>query len=161
MPRLLWSSHLSSMPPGSKHAKPVFANREEAMPRLWQNNEPDLQSKPHVRIPTTISELQDFQDNEQLRRLVQVIVEALLTRKLASLGFTLATPVISQSAQTTQLLPLYTFHLVPILVRTWLCPQKQVPRGQSKVTWRKGLVPKLWQALQTRKHDSAPPNVLR
>jgi len=60
------------------------------------------QPKPRVRIPTTISELQNLQDNEQLRSLIQLIVEALLTGKLAS----------------------------------------------------------LWQALQTRKHDSAPPNVL-
>jgi hypothetical protein len=57
------------------------------------------QPKPQVQIPTTISELQDLQDNEQLRRLVQLIVEALLTGKLASLGFTLCTTVSSQSPQ--------------------------------------------------------------
>ena len=38
---------------------------------------------------------------EQLRRLVQLIVEALLTGKLASLGFYLGTPVTSQSPQLT------------------------------------------------------------
>jgi hypothetical protein len=59
------------------------------------------QAKPEVRIPTTISELQDLQDNEQLRRLVQLIVEALLTDKLASLGFHLGTPVTSQTPQQT------------------------------------------------------------
>jgi hypothetical protein len=59
------------------------------------------QQKPQVRIPTTISELKDLQDNEKLRRLVQLIVEALLTGKLASLGFILGTPVSSQSPQPT------------------------------------------------------------
>ena len=98
------------------------------------------QPKPQVRIPTTISELQDLQDNEQLHRLVQLIVETVLTGKLGSLGFTLGTPVTSQTPQKTQLLPLYSLHIVPVLVRIWSCPQKQVPRGQSKVTWRKGPV---------------------
>ena len=60
------------------------------------------QPKPDVRIPTTISELQDLQDNEQLRRLVQLIVEALLTGKLASLGFNLSIPKTSQSLQPTR-----------------------------------------------------------
>ena len=62
---------------------------------------PIPQPKPQVRIPTTISELQDLQDSEQLRRLVQVIVKGLLTGELTSLGFTLGTPVSSQSPQPT------------------------------------------------------------
>jgi hypothetical protein len=56
--------------------------------------------KPQAEILTTIAELQDLQDNEQLHGVVQLIIEALLTGKLASLGFTLTTPASFQSNQS-------------------------------------------------------------
>ena len=77
--------------------------------------------KAQAEIPTRIVELQDFQHNEQLHRLVQLIVEALLIGKLASLGFTLTTPVTSQSHQTN-----------PVIV----------PVQSPRVIWSKCPVPK-------------------
>ena len=119
------------------------------------------QPKPDVRIPTTISELQDLQDNEQLRRLVQLIVEALLTGKLASLGFHLGTPVTSQSPQPTPV-------TAPIQSPSSPCPRSDLvlspeaspKEGEARSLREKALPRRLWQALQTRKHDPAPPNVL-
>ena len=101
MLRLLWSSPLSSMPysdqsmssessPAEKHA--------EVVTKQWAS---PPKAKPQAQIPTMIAELQDLQDNEQLHRLVQLIEVPLLTGKLASLGFTLGTPVSSQIPQTT------------------------------------------------------------
>jgi len=88
------------------------------------------QPKPHIGIPATIAELQDLQDNEQVRRLVQVIVETLLTGKLASLVFSLPTLVSSQCSQTNSV-------IAPIQ-----SPEAS-PRRAKKVTWRKGAVPKV------------------
>jgi len=119
------------------------------------------QPKPDVRIPTTISELQDLHDNEQLRRLVQLIVEALLTGKLASLGFTLGTPVTLQALQQTPVIapvqspssPHPRSHLVFV-------PRSKSQEGRSRSLGEKVLSQRLWQALETRKNDPAPPNVL-
>jgi len=109
------------------------------------------QPKPDVRIPTTISELQDLQDNEQLRRLVQLIVEALLTGKLASLGFHLGTSLTSQSPQPTP---------VTAPIQSSSSPRPRSDLVLSPEASHKREKQGLWQALQTRKHDSAPPNVL-
>jgi len=96
------------------------------------------QPKPEVRIPTTISELQDLQDNEQLRRLVQLIVEAVLTGKLASLGFTLRTPVTSQTPQQTPV-------IAPVQSPSSPCPRSDLvlsQEGEARSLGEKGPVPK-------------------
>ena len=98
------------------------------------------QPKPDVRIPTTISELQD---NEQLRRLVQVIVEVLLKGKLASLGFTLGTPVTSQSPQPTPVIAPVQSPSSPRTRSDVGFSPKASLKEQSKVLWRKGPVPKV------------------
>jgi len=102
MPRLLWSSPLSSMPHSDQGMPSQCSPAEKKLCRSCgkTTSQPSTAETPHVRIPTTISEHQDLQDNEQLCRLVQLIVEALLTAKLASLVFTLGSPVSSQSPQT-------------------------------------------------------------
>jgi len=104
---------------------------------------------------TTIAELQDLQDNEQLHRLVQLIAEVLLTGKLESLGFTLATPVSSHSHQTNLILaPLQSPSSPRPRLDLVLSPEASPKRAKQ------GHVPKLWQTLQTKKCDSAPSNVL-
>jgi hypothetical protein len=76
--------------------------------------------------------MKDLQDNEQLRRLVHVIVTTLLTGKLASLGFTSATPVSSQNHQINPVIGLYSLRLVPVLdLDHVLPPEASIKRAKQ------------------------------
>ena len=87
--------------------------------------------KPQVQIPTTIAELQDLQDNDQIYLLVELIVEAVLTGKLVPLGFTLPNRASCQSNKKNSCWP-YTVSILSL----------SLFGSGFKVTWRKGLVSK-------------------
>ena len=103
MPRLLWRPPFSSVPHPDQGMPSQCSPAEKKLSRSCGKTRSQPSTAETIGSSPDYDPrlLQDLQDNEQLRRLVQLIAEALLTGKLASLGFHLGAPVASQSPQPT------------------------------------------------------------